>query len=362
MRFRGLLRRSIQEISEYIPGRSTREIAEKYGLEEEGIIKLGSNENQLGPSPRAVEAVKKNASRIHIYPSRDPIRLRKALAEYVGFSIDNIVVSGNGMDGVFDTMMHLFLGEGSETLIPIPTFQYYEIATQANGGIPRFAMRSKDYSLDVGKLLEMVSRKTKIIFLCSPNNPTGNIIEEEQVRRIVESVDSIVFLDEAYVEFAEKSLTSLVREYENLVVGRTLSKAFGLAGLRIGYAVAPDWIGREYLKVEIPFSVDVLSEEAGIAALGDKEHLEETVLKVRKGRDQLASGLGGLARVYPSQGNFILVDVSPRKAGEVAEALLKKGIIVRDCSSFRGAGDSLIRITVGTEKQNDQVIEAFRSL
>jgi len=207
-----------------------------------------------------------------------------------------------------------------------------------------------------------VNGNTRMIFLCSPNNPSGNSIAEEDAREILEYTNAIVFIDEAYVEFADGGITGLVREYENLIVGRTFSKAFGLAGMRMGYAIVPEWIAREYMKVMTPFSMDVLSTAAGLAALGDREYLKKSIDTVKKGRIQLSKGLFSLCRVYPSDANFILIDVSPRSAKEVSEFLLEKGIIVRDCTSFRGAGKSLIRISVGTEVQNEKVIGAFHEL
>ncbi len=362
MGFEELLRPSVKKIKEYVPGKSIEEIAKKYGLAPGKIIKLGSNENPLGPSPLAVRAIKENAGRVHIYPSSDALDLRKAISDYTGFPANNIIVSGNGMDGILDTMMRLFMTPGSGSVIPIPTFSYYEIATLANGGNPVFAERDPNFNIFPENILDKVNDNTKIIFLCSPNNPSGNTISEKDARKILDSVNATVFIDEAYVEFARASLIGLVREYDNLMVGRTFSKAFGLAGMRMGYAVVPQWLCREYMKVMTPFSVDILSSAAGVAALGDKEHLEKSIKNVEKGRIQLAKGLDSLCKVYPSEANFILIDVSPHIADEVSESLLKKGIIVRDCTSFRGAGKSLIRITVGTEEQNRMVIEALGSI
>lgn len=362
MRFEKLLRPAVKDIQEYVPGKSIEEIARKYGLDPAGIIKLGSNENPLGPSPLAVAAVREKAEKVHLYPPSDAAGLRSAISGFTGYPADNIVVSGNGMDGIFDTMMRLFMSQGAETIIPIPTFSYYEISTLANGGKPVFVKRDPDFNVDTEDILNKVNDGTKIIFLCSPNNPSGNIIPEKDVRKILESVDALVFIDEAYADFAGKSLNGLVREYDNLIIGHTFSKVFGLAGMRLGYALVPEWISKEYMKVMTPFSVDVLSLAAGIAALRDKEHLKRSVETVKKGRIQLMKGLGSLCKVYPSEANFILIDVSPRTAKEVSESLLKKGIIVRDCTSFRGAGKSLIRISVGTEEQNSRVIETLRSI
>ena len=361
MRFKELVRPEVKDIKEYVPGKSIEEIAGKYELDPDSIIKLGSNENPLGPSPRAVSAIKEKAGRVHLYPQADALELRKAIGEYTGYPAGNIVVSGNGMDGILDTIMRLFMSKGAESIIPIPTFSYYEIATLANGGKPVFVERNSDYYIAPENILDKVNVNTRIIFLCSPNNPTGNSIPEKDARKILES-DAIVFIDEAYVEFASSSIIGLVGEYENLIVGRTFSKAFGLAGMRMGYAIVPEWIAREYMKVMTPFSVDILSTAAGLAALGDQEHLKKSTKTVKQGRMQLSKGLGTLCKVYSSDANFILVDVSPKSSKDVSELLLKKGIIVRDCSSFRGAGKSLIRISVGLQEQNEKVIEAFREI
>ncbi|PWB53967.1 MAG: histidinol-phosphate transaminase [Candidatus Methanoperedenaceae archaeon] len=362
MGFKELVRPEVKDIKEYVPGKSIGEIAGKYGLDPDSIIKLGSNENPLGPSPRSVAAIKEKAGQVHLYPQADAIELRKAIGEYTGYPADNIVVSGNGMDGILDTIMRLFMSKGAESIIPIPTFSYYEIATLSNGGKPVFVERNSDYYIAPENILDKVNANTKMIFLCSPNNPSGNSIPEKDARKILESANAIVFIDEAYVEFASTSITSLVREYENLIVGRTFSKAFGLAGMRMGYAIMPEWIAGEYMKVMTPFSVDILSTAAGLAALSDKEHLKKSIKTVKQGRLQLLKGLETLCKVYSSHANFILADVSPKSSKEVSELLLKKGIIVRDCTSFRGAGKSLIRISVGLQEQNEIVIDAFREI
>ncbi len=362
MKFEKLVRASVKDIKEYVPGKSIEEIALKCRLDPASIIKLGSNENPLGPSPRAVKAIRERAEKVHLYPPSDAFELRKAISSYTGYPVNNIVVSGNGMDGILDTMMRLFMSPGGETVIPIPTFSYYEISTLANGGKPVFLERGKDFGICPGDILAMVNRKTNMIFLCSPNNPSGNTIHEEDARKILDSVDALLFIDEAYADFSEASLSGLVKEYDNLIIGRTFSKAFGLAGMRLGYALVPEWITREYLKVMTPFSVDVLSLAAGVAAMNDRGHIKKSFETVKKGRIQLTCALEALCKVYPSEANFILINVSPLTAKEVFGSLLKMGIIVRDCTSFRGAGESLIRITVGTREQNEKVIEAMRSI
>ncbi|MDP2841014.1 MAG: aminotransferase class I/II-fold pyridoxal phosphate-dependent enzyme, partial [Candidatus Methanoperedens sp.] len=198
MRFEKLLRPGVKEIKEYVPGKSIEEIARKYGLASDKIIKLGSNENPLGASPLAVAAIKERAGKIHLYPPSDALELRKALSSYTGYEVNNIVVSGNGMDGVIDTVMRLFMTASAEVIIPVPTFSYYEIAALANGGMPVFVNRDKDYNIGAEEILDKVNKNTKLIFLCSPNNPSGNTAKEEEIRNILESAKAIVFVDEAY--------------------------------------------------------------------------------------------------------------------------------------------------------------------
>ena len=228
------LRPALGLLQPYVAGKGFGEISRRYGLRPEDIVKLGSNENPYGPSPGAKEALATVA--MERYP--EPEELLAGLSAYTGFPEDMILI-GAGMDGVMDTLSRIFLDPGDSTFIPTPTFSYYEILTIMAAARPVFSARGPKH-----ELAEAVPARTKMAFLCSPNNPTGNVMGEEQLRAILESTDAIVFLDEAYVEFAEESLIHLVKEYDNLIVGRTLSKAFGLAGMRLGYALAPHWIVR----------------------------------------------------------------------------------------------------------------------
>ena len=364
-------------IKEYVAGKSIEDIASAYNLDPASIIKLGSNENPYGTPPAAIAAIRDSAEGVSIYPSVDCIELRKGLAEYTGYPPQNIVV-GVGMDGVIDTLMRIFMTDTSEVIIPTPTFSYYEISTLANGGVPRFVKRNDDFSIDVDSIIKAVqdNDNIKMIFLCSPNNPSGNITEISDIERIAKSTSAIVFVDEAYIEFADdaaqKSAASLVKDYDNIVVGRTFSKAFGLAGMRIGYAIVPDWIFSLYMKAVAPFFLSNIAINAGIAALSDAEHYDTSVTTTAQQRDRFlqlspsgspqspsSSSPQLPCKVYPSQANFVLIDVSPLTAAYVSEELLKKGIIIRDCTSFRDAGNSLIRITVGTPDENDIVIAAL---
>jgi histidinol-phosphate aminotransferase len=195
----------------------------------------------------------------------------------------------------------------------------------------------------------------KMVFLCSPNNPTGNSISEERLRQIVESTSAIVFLDEAYAEFVKQSLVELVKEYKNMVVGRTMSKAFALAGLRLGYAVAPRWMAEQYRRIAPLFSISAPSLAAGVAALSDLDYMRNSVSRIISERERMREEIEGAC---PSEGNFLFVQTK-EKSSFISERLLRRGIIVRDCTSYPGAGDCCLRVTVGTQEENDRFLEAF---
>lgn len=257
------------------------------------------------------------------------------------------------MDGVMDTLTRIFLEKGDRTFIPTPTFSYYEILTVLAGAEPVFSPLGPDF-----RIQETVPKEAKMAFICSPNNPTGNALKEEELCRLLETTEAIVFLDEAYVEFAERSLAELVSRYENLVVGRTLSKAFGLAGMRLGYALMPEWIAQEFCRAAPPFfGISSASVAAGAAALADLDFMNESVRKIRMERSRLQKEI----RSYPSQANFLYLKTE-EASDSFAEKFLQKGIIIRDCRSFRGAGENHVRVTVGTPEENDRFLAAFREI
>jgi histidinol-phosphate aminotransferase len=338
------LRPALDRLRPYVAGKGFGEISRRYGLRPEEIVKLGSNENPYGPSPLVQKALQEIAA--ERYP--EPEELVEALARYVGLPQEMVMI-GAGMDGAMDTLTRLFLEKGDRTFIPIPTFSYYEILTTLAGATPIFLPRGEQFQAPA------MPKDVKMAFLCSPNNPTGNVTAEEEVRAMLESTDAIIFLDEAYVEFAEASLVDLVRVYQNLVVGRTMSKAFGLAGMRLGYAVAPEWIADEYRRAAPPFfGVTCATVAAGLAALQDLDFMRASVAKIKKERARLQGKTGA----FPSQANFLYISTA-EPSHVVAERFLQKGIIIRDCRSFRGAGDHHIRVTVGTREQNARFLNVY---
>jgi histidinol-phosphate aminotransferase len=329
-------------------GPNPADISRRYGLPPDQILMLSRNENPYGPSPKVWEDLR--SVRIHRYP--DPEPFLETISDYTGYPKQNIV-AGAGMDEVITVMARLFLGKGDKALIPIPTYSFYGLAVRICGANPVYQQRGEDFEVD-----PEIPEGFKLIFLCSPNNPTGNTISEKTVRMIAESTQAIVFLDEAYAEFADSCLLGLVDEYENLIVGRTLSKAFGLAGLRLGYAIAPEWIAEQYRRISPLFGISGLSLAAGAAALQDVEYMRRCVSIIRKERERMRGSIKG---AHPSKGNFLYIKTS-NKSKDVVEELLKNGIMVRDCSSMPGAGDNHIRVTIGTNEQNERFLEAYSSI
>jgi histidinol-phosphate aminotransferase len=363
--FASLLKESVSTIPEYVPGKTTEQIAAEYGLDPETIVKLNSNENPRGPSKKAVAAIQKAVASASCYPSADASDLKKALVTYTGFPIENIVASGSGMDSIIDSLNKLFVGPADEVILPVPTFTYYGISAAAHGGTPVYVNRNSDFSIPVDEILSKVTDRTKIIYLCSPNNPTGNVLDRADVQKLAEKSKAIIFIDEAYVEFSSSgSLISMISEYENIVIGRTFSKAFGLAGLRIGYAVAPKWLASQLLRITPPFSVSILSEIAAIAALNDSKHLQKSVEMVQTERQTLVKAILETTpyKTWPTEGNFIIADVSPNTSKKAVETFLRCGVAVRSCDSFQNIGQNMIRITVGTKKMNRRVLKAFEVL
>jgi histidinol-phosphate aminotransferase len=332
----------------YVAGKGFGEISRRYGLVPEDIIKLGSNENPYGPSPKAREALASAA--MERYP--EPEELLAGLADYTGFP-EEMILLGAGMDGVMDTLSRIFLEPGDTTFIPTPTFSYYEILTIMAGAKPIFSPRGRQH-----ELAEPVPEGTKMAFLCSPNNPTGNVLREEELRAVLESSDAIVFLDEAYVEFARESLIHLVREYDNLIVGRTLSKAFGLAGMRLGYALASPWVAEQYRRAAPPFyGISSASAAAGAAALSDLPFMRRSVQNIVSERERLVREIGCDA----SQANFLYLRTE-EPSNQFVERFLRRGIIIRDCRSFRGSGEHQVRVTVGRPEENRRFLSAYKEI
>ncbi|WP_456472391.1 histidinol-phosphate transaminase [Methanocaldococcus sp.] len=358
-------REEIRKMKPYVPGRSKEEIMRKYNLKR--IIKLGSNENPWGTSERAKEAIKRELNRIHEYPEPVNYELLNELSKFLGVEEKNIIVGGDGADEVLDVLFKTFVDKGDEVIIPIPTFTQYRVLANIYGAKIKFGKFDKgnNFKLDKESIINNITDKTKLIFLCSPNNPTGNLIDDETIKEIVESTKALVVIDHAYIEYSKKGdWTKRIYDYDNIIILRTFSKVFGLAGLRIGYGVANEEIINYMMRAKPVFSLTRLSQVAAIEALRDRGFFERCVRDGIKSRELLYNGLKKFndIEVYPSEANYLLVELKNMKSKEFCEELLKRGVIVRDCSSFDGLGDKYVRISIGTFEEVKEFLDILKEI
>lgn len=337
-------------------------LAESSGEKDREFIKLCSNENPYGPSPEAVKAIKKEASNIGEYPESNPVELKEAIGDYIDVNPTQICV-GNGSDEVMDLVEKATMDPGDEALIPIPTFSQYELSCRSNAMSLNF-VKLDDYKWDGEKLTSEI-KDSRIAFIGRPNNPTSNSISEDELEKLLDT-GKVIVVDEAYVEFSGESIVDWVEDYENLIVLRTFSKMFGLAGLRIGYGITNSELVRAFERVRPPFSVNRLGQKAAIAALGDEGFVEKTRENICEGREYLQEELERIGfETLPSEANFIMASPEPlgKDAGSLCNYLFQEeGIIIRNLSGFRGASSKWVRISIGKPKQNKRLVKALKEL
>jgi histidinol-phosphate aminotransferase len=355
---------NVATLTPYVPGKPIEEVEREYGLT--GVAKLASNENALGPSPKALAAAREACARVNLYPDGAAFYLRNALAVKLGVTPAEVFV-GNGSNELIELMVRTFVLEGEEVLTSAQSFIAYKLAAQAHGRrLVEAPMRDR-FFYDLDALKKLLSRKTKVVFLANPDNPTGTWFTEKDLVPFLDAAprDTLVVLDEAYIEFVEtggfQDALALRKKYPNLVVLRTFSKIHGLAGLRLGYGVARAELVEYIDRVRAPFNVNLVAQAAGVAALGDAEHLEASRALVRSERPFLAEGLAALgATVAPSQGNFVLADFPGRPGKDLFEALLREGVVVRPMVGY--GFPTAQRITVGTRAENERCLATLRRI
>jgi histidinol-phosphate aminotransferase len=354
-----LVRIDMGRFGAYSPCKSPEVIARKLGIPETAILKLDANENPYGCSPRVGQALA-SYPYLNIYPDAEQTDLREKLSQYVGLGPEYIV-AGSGSDELIDLLLRIFLEPGGETITTVPTFDMYRFCTQVCCGRTVEVVRLKDFGVDVQAVKAAITGKTRIIFITSPNNPTGNIIPERDILNLIETGIPVV-VDEAYYEFGIHTVAHLVPQYENLMVLRTFSKWAGLAGLRVGYGVFPTGIAEILLKIKPPYNVNAAAVVAARESLLDREYLLGTVKKMIAERERLFANLlqVNFLRPIPSGANFILCEVTRGKAAEIQQELENKGILVRhyDTPLLR----NYIRISVGKPEHTDRIIYALKQL
>ena len=352
--------RGLNLLSPYVPGTPIEEVQREYGLKD--VIKLASNENPLGPSPRAVAAIETALPKLNFYPDGQSYDLVHALAKHLGPGIQaEHVAVGNGADGIIMQTCLAFLDETSEVIVSRSSFPVYDIFVNVmRAKLVKVPM--KDFGLDLEAMARAITGETKLIFVCNPNNPTGKIVTTAEVDAFMAKVPDhvLVIFDEAYYELVDSDAYPQTIEYiqqsrRNVMIMRSFSKAYGIAGIRLGYAIAMPEILAPLQRVKEPFAVNLLAQAAGIAALSDKAFLQKTVAANDVGRRFLCAEFDRLGLQYlESHTNFILVEFGP-EACALQQRLLRHGVIVRPCTNYDLSEH--LRITVGDQCQNARLIE-----
>ncbi len=334
-------------------------LSEEAGIPIEGVIKLDGNENPYGCSPRVRDALAAYPF-YHIYPDPEQREVRQALEGYVGVGEEHIL-AGAGSDELIDLVLRLFLSPGDRVINCVPTFGMYSFCTEVCGGLIVDVPRDESYTVDVAGVKNAIDEKTKVIFIASPNNPTGNIASESDILELMKT-GMVVVVDEAYYEFSGVTVAPLVPQYENLIVLRSFSKWAGLAGLRIGYGVFPTLLVEHLLKIKQPYNINLAAQIAVKESFTDIDYLKDTVKSIIAERERLFAKLEKLRflKPWPSQANFIYCAVLDGNARTIHKELQKKGIFIRyfDTPLLKNS----LRISVGKPEHTDFLIEALREI
>ncbi len=367
-----LIRDNVRNLKPCIHGAEVLGAAEESGFLPQNILDFSSSVNPLGPSKKALEAIKEAFSQIAAYPDSNSNELRQVIAEHFSEISKVNVVIGNGSTELMYLFTEVFLKKGDKAVIPAPTFGEYESAVRKTGESPKFVKLGKTFNVEANEF-ERELADAKLVFLCNPNNPTSKLIPQETLKRIIEVAleqDIFVFLDEDFLEFVEneKALTMIgkINKYPNLFILRSFTKIFGLTGLRVGYGIANEEIISVLSCAKIPWNVNCLAQAAAVAALKDEKHLRVTRELIKKEKAWLQGELGkfGSFKFSTPDANFFFIDVrkSGLTASEIKNKMLKQGILIRDCTSFKGLDEFYIRVAVKTHVENERLIEAFKGI
>lgn len=352
----------IQAIAPYVPGKPIEALAREYGVKDS--VKLASNENPLGPSPMAIAAVRDCLDGLHRYPDGAGHRLTCKIARVNGIDPENVVI-GNGSDDIIALLVRALVCPGDRVVVPKPSFLMYAITADAAGAVVD-AVPLRDMTMDLDAMAARITDRTRLVFICNPNNPTGTVVSQAAfdafMGRVPEGV--VVVVDEAYIEFVSTTdclKTGQVQDLERpLVTLRTFSKAYGLAGLRVGYGIMPAALAEVLHRVRQPFNVNAIAQAAATAALDDHAFLAKSVRLVHDGLGWLYDRIARLGLTcYPTESNFFLIDLG-RPADEIFQQMLYQGVIVRSMASY--GFPTCIRINVGLPSENRRFVEALEAV
>jgi histidinol-phosphate aminotransferase len=356
---------NILQLRPYVPGKPISEVQRELGLED--VIKLASNENPFGPSPKAIAAMAEHLKDLHLYPDASCFELRKKLSDKFQVPPEQILIS-NGSDEILQLLAYLLIDDPeAEILTCMPSFGLYRAVAAQTRCKSVCLPLDQEGKFDLEKLSKKISSKTKLVYIANPNNPTGTIVTDAALREFIGRLPegAVLALDEAYFEFATDDPNypdgrKLVMEGLPVVATRTFSKAYGLAGIRVGYGFAPPEIRDAFDRLRLPFHVNSLAQVGAIAALDDEQHLNKTVIENRRNRDRLEKALVSIgAKVTPSHANFVWAEFDQRSS-ELFDKLLRQGVIVRP-GHLMGA-DNHVRISVGTEEEIDRFVLSIQAL
>ena len=356
------IRETVKRFKPYEWEPNNEAISAEVGISPEKIIRFDTNTSPFTPSKLLSELGRKLSSlKVNEYPDTSYISLREALSKYAGVSIEQISVT-NGADEALDIIAKTLVDPGTTVLVSVPTYSMYRITTEIMGGKVVSVFRRGDLSDDVGAIIN-AAEGARAVFLCSPNNPTGNLTKRSTVLRLLREVNAPIIVDEAYFEFCGKTVADLVAKNENLIVVRTLSKAFGLASVRVGYIIATSETVNILNRVRPPNSLGIMSTTLAQAALREVEYMEKNRALIIRERERLREALKELGKiyVYPSEANFFLVRFKYLSGSEVYRRLLRLGIVTRDVSDLPLLKNCL-RLTVRTPEENDKLLEALAKI
>jgi histidinol-phosphate aminotransferase len=354
-----MVRPVLHTVQPYEPVDPPSVLSQKVNMAEKDIVKIDANENPYGPSVKARKALAEYPY-INLYPDPYQRSLRRSLEKYTGFSSQNIV-AGSGSDELIELILRLFLEPGDKVINCPPTFSMYPFCTQICAGTTVNIPRIEDFSLDMAAIKKAIDKSTKVIFIASPNNPSGNLIQRDEVLQLLDA-KMIVVIDEAYFEFSRVTCADMVHKYPNLLILRTFSKWAGLAGLRVGYGIFPTNIVNHILRIKQPYNVNAAAQVAAMESLNDQPYLQSTVDKIIAERSRLISLLKSFSwlQVFDSSANFVLCKVLNREAKKVHLGLQRKGIFIRYYNSPQL--ENYIRISIGKVEQTDRLIAELREV
>lgn len=353
------IRKDIAGYEEYKPFVSAWDLSNRLGIPISKVDKLDAGENMFGPSPQVIKALSKYKG-YQFYPDPEYKNLREAIGRYVSLDKKYIAV-GNGGDEVIDLILRLVIETGDKIIDCPPTFSSYSLSTVLNRGIVVNIARKKDFSIDVEKIIDSVDKKVKVIFVCNPNNPTGNITPFSDIKKLL-NTGKIIFVDETYFEFCGETTLPFIKKYDNLIILRSLSKWAGIAGLRFGFAIMSPYLVSQVMKIKMPYNVNSSAEMAGIAALEDRIYQGKVIKKIITERERMYKALKerSTLQVTPSKGNFLYIQLNLNNFSKIKKLFEMNNVAIRFFDNvYTGAA---IRITVGTNKQNNQVLSILKQL